>query len=164
MVEARARGLRVYGMLCPLLPGIADSPEQVDELVKFVADCGAEEIFAEAVNARGPGLRHCQEALELWGYPEEARAIERVRDRKQWSQYVLDLIKNVQRSVRHHFDIEKLRFLLYPSGLLPEHAEEIRRDDAGVVSLGKDDRQSSAGRHERTLPRASSLSDAGHVR
>jgi len=106
-------------------------------LVKFVADCGAEEIFAEAVSPRGPGLRHCQETLELWGYSEEARAIERVRNRKQWSQYVLDLIKNMQQSVRRHFDTEKLRFLLYPSNLLPEHAETIRTDDAGVVWLGK---------------------------
>ena len=43
-------------MLCPLLPGIADAPEQIDELVRFVADCGAEEVFSEAVNARGNSL------------------------------------------------------------------------------------------------------------
>ena len=30
--EAHARGLRTYGMLCPILPGIADNPEQIDEL------------------------------------------------------------------------------------------------------------------------------------
>jgi DNA repair photolyase len=136
MVEARARGLRVYGMLCPLLPGIADSPEQVDELVRFIADCGAEEIFAEAVNPRGPGLRHCHEALDLSGYANEVRTIESIRTRRHWSGYVLDLIKNVQASVRQHFDIQRLRFLLYPSNLLPEHAEEIRGDGAGVVWLG----------------------------
>ena len=136
MVEARTRDLRVYGMLCPLLPGIADSPQQVDELVRLVAGCGAEEIFVEAVNPRGPGLRHCQEALELWGYDAEAQAIGRIRTRRHWSRYVLELIRNVQASVRRRFDIQKLRFLLYPSNLLPEHASAIRQDDAGVAWLG----------------------------
>ncbi|MBL7223189.1 MAG: DNA photolyase [Candidatus Brocadiae bacterium] len=138
MVEAAARGLRVYGMLCPLLPGVAGCPEDVDTLIRFVTDCRAEEIFVEPVNARGPGLRHCQEALELWGHDAEARAIERVRTRKRWSRYVVDLTKTVQASVRGHFDIQKLRFLLYPSNLLPEHAGAIRNDDAGVVWLGKE--------------------------
>jgi len=137
VVEAAARGLRIYGMLCPLLPGIADSPEQVDELVEFVTGCGAEEVFVEAINPRGPGLRQCQEALELCGHRAEAKAVGAIRNRKHWSRYVLHLIRNVQRSVRRHSDISKLRLLLYPSNLLPEHVEEIRRDDSGVVWLGK---------------------------
>ena len=33
--------------------------------------------------------------------------------------------------------IERLRFLLYPTGLTAAHEEEIRKDDAGVVWLGK---------------------------
>jgi len=41
----------------------------------------------------------------------------------------------VQRSVRRHSDISKLRILLYPSRMLPEHVTEIRQDDAGVVWL-----------------------------
>lgn len=138
MVEASARGLRTYAMLCPLLPGIADSPEEIEQLVRFAVDCRAEEIFVEAVNPRGSGLRHCQEALELWGHAAEAGAVQRIRTRTRWSQYVLELLRNVQSSVRRHFDIEKLRFLLYSSRLLRQHAEEIREDDAGVIWLGED--------------------------
>ena len=137
MVEAAGRGIRTYGMLCPLLPGVADSPEQIDQLVQFVADCRAEEVFVEAVNPRGSGLRHCQEALDQWGYGQEAAAVGRVRKREGWSQYCLEFIKNTQASVRRHFDITKLRFLLYPSLLRPEHEAEIRSDDAGVIWLGK---------------------------
>ncbi len=33
--EAHARGLRTYAMFCPLLPGIADAPEQIDGLVRL---------------------------------------------------------------------------------------------------------------------------------
>lgn len=136
MIEAAARGLRTYAMLCPLLPGIADSPEQIDRLVKLAVEFRAEEIFVEPVNARGRGLRLCQEALELWGYEAEAKAIATVRNHRAWYTYVVNLIRNVQLAVRRHSDISKLRFLLYPSRLLPEHVEAIRKDDAGVIWLG----------------------------
>lgn len=136
LIEAAARGLRTYAMFCPLLPGIADSQEGIERLVKFAADCRAEEIFAEPVNPRGPSLKKCQEALQLWGYEKEAKAIESIRKRKNWSRYVLQLIHNVQKAVRKHSDINKLRFLLYPSNLLPEHKIEIQKDDAGVIWLG----------------------------
>ena len=135
MTEAVARGLRTYGMLCPLLPGVADSPEQIDRLVRFAVDCRVEEIFAEAVNPRGPGLRLCQEALEETGLAGEAAAIAAIRKREQWSRYVAELIANIQRSVRKHFDISKLRILQYPSRLLPEHVATIKNDAAGVVWL-----------------------------
>ena len=138
MAEAAARGLRTYGMLCPLLPGIADSPEQIDSLVRFAIDCKAEEIFVEPINPRGGGLKNCQNALELWGYAKEAKAIESIRKKQKWSQYVLRLIRSVQRAMRKYSDIDKLRFLLYPSGLLPEHKAEILKDNAGVIWLGKE--------------------------
>ncbi len=44
--KAHKLGLRTYGMLCPLLPGIADAPEQIGELVRFVKQCGAEEVLS----------------------------------------------------------------------------------------------------------------------
>ena len=138
MAEAAARGLRTYGMLCPLLPGIADSPEQINSLVRFAIECKVEEIFVEPINPRGGGLKNCQEALELWGYAKEAKTIESIRKKQNWSKYVLRLIRNVQRAVRKHSDINKLRFLLYPSRLLSEHIEQIKQDDAGVIWLGKE--------------------------
>jgi hypothetical protein len=33
-------------MFCPLLPDIADSPEQIDRLIQFAYTIGAEKIFA----------------------------------------------------------------------------------------------------------------------
>ena len=136
--EAHARGLRTYGMLCPLLPGIADAPEKIDRLVELVAQCGAEEIFVEPVNARGPALRVTQESLESHGYATEAAAIKRIRKREHWSRYVVEMIRLVQNSVQRHATLSQLRFLLYPSALLPEDVAVIRRNDAGVIWLGKD--------------------------
>ena len=112
-------------------------PEQIDELIRFAVDCHVEEVFCEPVNPRGRGLSDCQGALQLRGYQDEADAIGKIRHRQHWSQYVAGLVANVQQSVRRHFDIEKLRFLLYPSRLLPEDMARIMEDDAGVVWLGR---------------------------
>jgi len=62
-------------------------------------------------------------------------AIKNIRKQQNWSEYVQKLIQNMQSSVRKSFDIEKLRFLLYPSRLSPKHLLQIQRDDAGVVWL-----------------------------
>jgi DNA repair photolyase len=135
--EAHQRGLRTYAMLCPLLPGIADGPEQIGELVRIAAAHGAEELFTEPVNARGPGLRLTEQALEQSGYSAEAAATHRVRRTSEWSKYVVDLIRKVQLSVRQAYDITKLRVLLYPSRLESADAAAIRQDDAGIIWLGK---------------------------
>ena len=133
--QAHSRGLRTYGMLCPLLPGIADSPCQIDELVKYMVDCGVEEIFAEAVNPRGRGLIQTQQALEGAGFHDAAKRTENIRNRQAWSAYVVQLIKNVQQSVYKFYDISKLRFLQYPNGLKAKDMAEIKENDAGVVWL-----------------------------
>jgi len=133
--QAHNQGLRTYGMLCPLLPDIADSSEQIDQLVKSMVECGVEEIFAEAVNPRGRGLILTEQALLAAGFFSEAVAIRNIRKRQNWSNYVMHLIKNIQRSVREYYDISKLRFLQYPSGLKKRDIAEIKKDDAGVVWL-----------------------------
>jgi len=135
MKEAHRRGLRTYGMLCPLLPGIADSPQQIDELVRSLVNCGVEEIFAEGVNPRGNGLIKTQEALEAEGYHDEAEAIREIRNRQGHSRYVVRLLDNVQQSVRKHTNVQQLRFLLYPSSLTPNDAARIQNDGAGVIWL-----------------------------
>jgi len=137
MREAHRLGLRTYAMFCPLLPGISDDPTQIDELVRFAVECGAEEVFTEPVNPRGPGLRFVQEAFRAAGFANEAAAISEIRRRQNWSRYVVHLIANIQRSVRTHSNIEFLRILLYPSSLDPADKAAIRRDDKGVVFLGK---------------------------
>ena len=133
--KAHRQGLRTFAMFCPLLPGIADSPKQIDKFIQFAEDIGAEEIFSEAVNRRGKGLILTQAALEDNGYVNEAKAVESVRKHNNWSQYTYDLLKNLQKSVRKYSSIKKLRFLLYSKNLLPEHFKEIKKNDKGVVWL-----------------------------
>jgi len=133
--EAHRRGLRTYAMFCPILPGIADSPSQIEELVRLAVEFGAEEIYVEPVNARGRGLKLTQETLKLNGFHYEAACVESIRYKESWSWYVCQLAKNVQKSVRQSFNVKKLRFLLYPNDLELQDLARIRQDDAGVIWL-----------------------------
>jgi DNA repair photolyase len=133
--EADERGLRTFGMLSPLLPGIADAPEQIEELVAFLERCHVEEAFVEPVNHRGPGLKCTEEKLREAGFVAEADAVAKIRHGKKWSAYVADLIRNLQVSVRRHNMAEKFRFLLYPKKLQAADKARIEADDAGVIWL-----------------------------
>ena len=104
--KARRMGIHTYGMLCPLLPGIADQPDQIGHLVRFAEACGAEEIFAEPVNPRGAGLKNTEQALSKAGFPAEADAVARIRSRAAWSPYVVRLVQNVQRAVRDEHPVD----------------------------------------------------------
>ncbi len=135
MAEAHRRGLRTYGMFCPLSPGIGDSKAQVEWLIEFAVRCGVEEIFVEPVNARGSALPHCENHLRDAGFDDLADQMHTIRTRTRWSRYVTELIGTVQASVRRHSDIQRLRFLLYPGNLTPSDYERIKQSDEGVVWL-----------------------------
>lgn len=108
---------------------------RVDKLVRFVKSIGAEEVFAEAVNPRGSGLKLTEETLRANGYAKEAEAVAGIRKRANWSHYVAALIGNIQAAVRRHMSIRKLRFLLYPTNLTEQDEAAIRKDGAGVIWL-----------------------------
>lgn len=135
MQKAKALGIRTYAMLCPLLPGIANGPDQIDELVSQAVEFGAEEIFAEAVNPRGRGLILTQQALAQNEFNAEAAAIASIRSKGVWSRYATDLIINLQSSVQKYYDINKFRFLLYPARLAKHDLQTVQQDDGGVVWL-----------------------------
>ena len=122
-------------MLCPLLPQVGNAPTQIEMLVSFLEQCGVEEVFAEAVNQRGPGLKDTEQVLRQAGFTSEAEALARIRHADHWSSYVADLIRDLQVAMRRHKIIEKLRFLLYPAKLQAADKVRIEADSAGVIWL-----------------------------
>jgi hypothetical protein len=60
-----------------------------------------------------------------------------VRKEKNWSGYVVRLVKTVQDAMKKHGVLDKLRFLLYTAGLQDMDLKSIRENDAGVKWLGK---------------------------
>ena len=83
--------------------------------------------------ARTDSYRQC--AGRTHGYVAEADAVTAVRRRRAHAAYTLQLLRNVQRAMRKHRMINKLRFLLYGTYLSGGDVAVIRSDDAGVVWL-----------------------------
>ena len=113
--KAHDMGLRTYGMLCPLLPGISDAPTAVDELVRVLQETSAQSSSSprqSTLEARA--WRSPRTPYVLPGLLAEAEAVHRVRHKEDWSEYVVRLITAVQRAAtaaQHALD--KMRFLLY---------------------------------------------------
>ncbi len=134
--RARAMGLRVYAMLCPLLPGMSDDAATVRELVQVGLEIGAEEFFVEPVNARGRNLILTADALRQAGFADEADAVDAVRRKEAWSHYARRLLETVQAELRTVGTLGKLRYLLYPARLVPDDLAWIKAHDEGVRWLG----------------------------
>ncbi len=130
-----------YAIIDPDIPAKAAAEAKqirkrgVVQLCTTVEGCGVEEVFAEAVNQRGPGLKYTEEALREAGLVAEANSLARIRRVENWSAYVADLICDLQGLLRGRNMIEKLRFLLYPTKLRPADRLRIEADDAGAVWL-----------------------------
>ncbi len=133
--EAKARGLRVYGMVCPLLPGIGDDRQSVSELMQLCLELGAEAIWAEPVNARGRGLIWTAQDLAEAGYGREAQAVDAIRRQAQWSTYARNLVETLVSVAEELELVDRLHVLLYPKPLGKSDREALQALQRGVIWL-----------------------------
>jgi DNA repair photolyase len=76
-------GVKAGVGMAPILPGLSDRPEQLEEVVKAAREAGATSIWANLLYLR-PGTReHFLEALAR-DWPEELERYERLYDRRAY--------------------------------------------------------------------------------
>ena len=140
--KAHDLGLRTYGMLCPCLPGVADSEKVLRELFDEVLACGVEGIWTEPVNSRGKAVTNTVQALRRAGLTQEADAVDQIRNRNNWSAYTLKFVQNAIKVATAKKVLDKLHILLYASNLTDEHKAKLHEQPKGIVWLeaeGKED-------------------------
>lgn len=135
MHEAHERGIRTYGMLCPVLPGVACSVEALRDTFTSLLLCGVEEIWLESVNARGRGLIHTVAALRDAGLDGEADAVDAVRSAAAWSTYTKRLIENAEAAAKAKGVADRLHILLYPAKLSPADRRAVHKASKSVIWL-----------------------------
>ena len=128
--KANEMGIRTFGMLCPLLPGIATSYDDIGDLMETVLMVGAETIWVEPVNKRGRSLIMCQKALEKAGMVELAHNIDEIRSAEMHTLYTDDLIDTATNVARDLDCLDKLKILVYGN---PEN--HYCKDDTAVIWL-----------------------------
>ena len=133
--RADLMGVPTYGMLCPCLPGISDSPKALEEMFGAVMACNPEDIWLEPVNPRGPGLIRCAEVLKQAGFHEEADAMNAIRSRTNWNDYAVNLVKNAQEAAAKVNMLDRLHILIYSKQLSNEGRNKLMSDGQRVVWL-----------------------------
>ena len=133
--EANKMGLRTYGMICPCLPGVADSETALDEMFDAVLECNVEDIWLEPVNHRPPVLIATSLALRDAGLDADAQAIDTIRKTADWSVYATALIKTAIGIADRHGVLDKLHVLLYPKKLSDEDKAKLKRCKRGIIWL-----------------------------
>ena len=124
-------------MCCPCLPGVADSPEALEEMFAAAVECGVEDIWLEPVNARGKGLARCAQALAQAGFTAAAHAADAVRHEAAWNEYAVNLVKAAQLVAVRSGVIDRLHVLLYANRFTSDAQETLNTDPRGLVWLKK---------------------------
>jgi len=134
LVEAHRMGFRTFGMLCPCLPGLADSREALQQMFDAVLACGVENVWLEPINARRGSIPNTASALRAAGLVKEADAVIRVKIANVWRSYVVDLVRTAQEVAEERAAADKLHVLLYEKHLNQVRAELETRPN-GLVWL-----------------------------
>lgn len=122
-------------MFCPALPGIADSPEALEEMFATAVECGAEDVWMEPVNPRGKGIVRCAQALSTAGFLATAKAVDAIRHALAWNEYALGLVRTAQAAAARQGLIDRLHVLLYANRFSPDAQDALNKDRRGIVWL-----------------------------
>ncbi len=128
---AKQIGIPVFGILCPCLPGVADTADAFGELLDIMLSLEPTAIWTEPVNPRGPGLKNCAEHLGRHDLFHEADQINAVRNRQTYNRYVYHFIETATAEARRRNCFEILNILVYESG------QDFKGDDQAVIWLKK---------------------------
>jgi len=126
---AKQKRIPLYGVLCPCLPGIADTSAAFGELLDIMLPLEPTAIWTEPVNPRGPGLKNCAERLKRHGFYHEAEQINAVRSRETYNIYVKRFIATATKEARRRNCQDLLKILVYDNG------RSFKGDDRAVVWL-----------------------------
>jgi len=110
---AKDAGIKVYGMLCPCMPGIVDGVDDLHSMMEEMETLNPTSIWTEPVNARGPGLILSGDALRAAGHESEADKIHQIRRKANYAKYEMQFIKNVDFVANMLGCAHKLKILSY---------------------------------------------------
>ncbi|SKA71195.1 hypothetical protein SAMN02745704_00093 [Paucidesulfovibrio gracilis DSM 16080] len=111
--EAHGLGFRMYGMVCPCIPGILTEYHQVESVFKEVLQFNPETIWVEPVNSRGQGFNNMVAALDEAGKHEWASSIKAIKNKDSHDEYVAGLINTVALVSKNLALDVPIRFLSY---------------------------------------------------
>jgi DNA repair photolyase len=129
MKKAHSIGIKTFGMICPVLPGVGNDPESYKQMLSAVLECDPEAIWTEPLNPRGPGIARCMEILDKNNHSNIAAHFDMIRNSTLHMDYVENLINMSTNIAKEMNCIDKLKILVYSNG------DGYRVDDQAVIWL-----------------------------
>ena len=129
--ELQDRGLRTFGMACPILPQV-NPQAYANQVVETLRTDRCEHVWAEVLNVRGESMTKTLNALTEAGYPSEANLLNQVSsDKAVWENYA----RGTFQALAEVIPAEKLRFLQYVTKGTREWWQA--HENQGAVLLGR---------------------------
>lgn len=110
---AHEKGIKIYGMLCPCLPGIIDTVQDFEDLLDTVLPFNPVTIWTEPVNRRGDNLLKCRDELLKNNEPLAAQAIDGIRKKINYTAYTNKFIDLAIAGATNKNCINRLKILMY---------------------------------------------------
>jgi len=137
MAQLQDAGIPTYGMLCPVFPDVLEGV-QLDQLIDRIRPDLVEHVWAEPYNDRANWKKvRSGYSRSSFGYRWLTDVYEK-RDTAKWSEYATELYVRLRDKARKEGWMHKLRYLLYESNIVEEHAGEFTGLE-GVLLQAKPD-------------------------
>jgi len=105
MRELSREGVPVWGFFAPVLPGFADTEEEITEVLMAMAQAGASHVLVDAMNPY-PKVRSTMRSLIAGSFPERLKAYETIlRDHDSYLFGLAEQVASAARSVDIEVDV-----------------------------------------------------------
>ena len=157
----QAAGIPTFGMLCPVFPEVLQG-RNLEDLVEAINPGVVETVWAEPFNDRDNWERVSDRYPSGSQQREElARLFGKKKGNPAWSRYATELYVRLHRHAVSHRWREKLAYLLYEGGIVPEDAGAFHDLDGVLLQGEPADNGLSKNESIAALQRQSALGTSG---
>lgn len=127
--DAHNMSIPVYGMICPVIPGLINNNDDFNQLLDSILELNPTTIWCEPVNRRGDNIINCINALYAANEINAGNALSNIRNGKNYDNYVTNIINMATYETNKRNSLNKLKILVYSDG------SDFIGDDSAVIWL-----------------------------
>ncbi len=127
----KQKGIRVFGMLCPIFPGVADTSKQTKKFMDNFKKYKFEEIWIEPLNIRSKNLAISYEKLTEAGELTFLNHLKNVfdsDDKNSVSNYIFKVYSNTMSYLKANKYVKPVHYLIYTKSVIVKMEQKIKKD------------------------------------
>lgn len=93
--EANQKGIKIYGMISPCVPGLVDTKEELGDIFDLLLPLDPTGLWVETLNLRKVNTSNCIQALTDNGFYKANNLLSKTKNSSSYRNYRLSLIDNL---------------------------------------------------------------------